>query len=249
MMPRVTITLFCTFLQLTFFQVNALCADELTTRKAIDAHISALADIQAALRDQAAANLRTILLKTGGVAPGDRDETYWAQKLDAIKIGMSNAEVEKIIPPKEEAQPTLGQGMGSYSVQQRLDNNWSATLYFDPGNKIYAAPKLSKSVLSVWVPPTPDYTGKWTTYFVNGQKSNEIDYSEGEYNGTFTNYYPDGQKCYEQHYSGGVCTGTDKGWHPNGRQSYTGQYNRDKQVGLWVWWKPDGTKQNEVDYK
>lgn len=248
-MVRMIMLVLCTVFQLIFVPRSAMCADEPAARNAIDAQVSALADPQAALRDRAAANLRTILSKTGGVAPGDRDEIYWAQKLQAIKIGMSKAEVEQIIPPKEDVQPTLGQGMGSYSVQQRLDKSWSATLYFDPSNKIYAAPKLSKSVLSVWVPPAPDYTGKWTTYFVNGQKSNEIEYKDGEYNGAYTNYYPDGKTCYEQHYVNGESTGTDRGWHANGQPSYAGQYDRGKQVGLWTWWNPDGTKQKEVDHK
>ena len=212
-----------------------MCADEQTARKTIDSQISALSHPKSEVRDKAAETLRTILSKSGGIPPGDKDETYWAKTLRSIKIGMSKAEVEKMFSAKQEMQPTLGQGMGSYSVSQRLDNKWEATLCFDQSNKIYSAPQLRKNELSIYVPPSSNYTGKWRTYFVNGQKSHEIDFKNGKYNGIFTSYYASGKKCYEQHYVDGVIDGTDEGWHQNGKQSYTGRYKNGKQDGLWIW--------------
>jgi hypothetical protein len=222
---------------------------QVTSPQAIAAQIAALEDPSQLVRDKAAETLRNAAASCGGIMPGDHEEAYWASKLQFIKIGMDKAAVEKIIPPTQETQPTVSQGMGSYSVKQRLDSSWEATLYFDQNDKIYSAPLLRKSVLSVWVPPAPDFTGKWTTYFVNGQKAAEIEYKDGEYNGTYTSFYANGKKAYEQHYVNGVGQGADRGWHDNGQPSYTGQYLNDRQDGLWVWWNPDGTKQKEVTYK
>jgi hypothetical protein len=245
MMRAATIFL-CLAVQLLLPPLTAFAAADV--QKEIATYVTSLEDENAAVRDRAAAKLRE-LLADEGTASGAHNESYWTKVLQSITIGMTRAEVEKIIPSNEETQPTVGQGMGSVSVKHRLDNNWQATLYFDADGKVYAAPKLQKSVLSIWVPPAPDFTGKWVTYFVNGQKATEIDYKDGEYNGTYSSFYANGNKSYEQHYVNGVVQGSDQGWHENGRQSYTGQYVNDRQDGLWIWWNPDGTKQKEVLYK
>jgi hypothetical protein len=235
----------CLSIQVFFAPLAVLAADDVQTQ--IDAQVTALGDENAAARDKAAARLRELIAKDANA--GGHDESHWTKVLQSITIGMSRADVEKIIPRREEEQPTISQGMGCVSVKQRLDNNWEATLYFDANGNVYSPPKLKKSLLSIWVPPTPDFNGKWVTYFVNGQKATEIDYKDGEYHGTYTSFYPNGNKTYEQHYVNGVVQGTDQGWHENGKQSYTGQYVNDRQDGLWVWWNPDGTKQKEVLYK
>lgn len=229
------------------FMLAARGANDL--QQQFDTHVAALDDVRAPVRDKAAAKIREMLAKLEGIAPGSHDESYWKKVLQLITIGMSKSEVEGIIPNNGETQPSIAQGMGSVSEKRRLDNNWEATLYFDANGKVYAPPKLQKSVLSIWIPPAPDFSGKWITYFVNGQKATEIDYKDGEYNGTYTSFYANGQKSYEQHYVNGVIQGPDQGWHENGQQSYTGQYVNDRQDGLWIWWNPDGTKQKEVLYK
>jgi len=240
----VAILLICLFLQLALPALGA--QDE---RKQFDAYVAQLGEEQPALRDKAAAAIREMLAKSGGVAPGTHDENYWTKVLQSIVIGMPKAEVEKIIPTNGETPPTVGQGMGSVSEKRRLDNNWEATVYFDADGKVYSPAKLHKSVLSIWIPPAPDFSGKWITYFVNGQKATEIDYKDGEYDGPYISFYSNGRKSYEQHYVNGFAQGSDQGWHENGQQSYTGQYLNDRQEGLWTWWNPDGTKQKEVMYK
>lgn len=228
-----------------------LCAILLLTTSvsAKNAPLDALGDEHPAVREKAAAEIRAMMAKAGGTVPGAHDEAHWRKALQSITVGMSKNDVDKILPPAGETQPSIGQGMGSVSETRRLDNNWQATFYFDANGKISQPPRLYKSVLSVWIPPAPDFTGKWVTYFVNGEKATEIDYKDGEYNGTYTSFYANGQKCYEQHYVNGVIQGRDQGWHENGKQSYTGQYVNDRQDGLWVWWNADGTKQKEVVYK
>lgn len=240
---RATIFVLCLLLQ---FTLSAVHADDTPL---FDLHVAKLGDEHPVVRDKAAAAISEMLAKCSGVAPGAHDENYWKKVLESITIGMSKNDVDRIIPNNEETQPSISQGMGSTSEKRRLDNYWEATLYFDATGKIYAPAKLHKSVLSIWIPPAPDFSGKWITYFVNGQKATEIDYKDGEYNGTYTSFYSNGRKSYEQHYANGVIQGPDQGWHENGQQSYAGQYVNDRQDGLWIWWNPDGTKQKEVLYK
>ena len=66
----------------------------------------------------------------------------------------------------------------------RLDDYWRATRQLvDAGREKLreAPPALSRSVRPVWVQPPADYTGPWATWFVNGQKSRQIQVGE---NGT-----------------------------------------------------------------
>lgn len=240
----VAIVLVCLIWTFTF---PSAAADDAC--KQFEMHVGQLGDEQQTVRNKAAASIRELLTKSGGIEPGSHNDAYWTKVLQSIVIGMSKSEVDRIIPSREGTQPTLGHGMGSMSEERRLDNNWEATLYFDAAGKVCSPPQLHKSVLSVWIPPAPDFTGKWITYFVNGQKSTEIEYKDGEYNGTYTSFYSNGQKSYEQQYLNGVIHGPDQGWHENGQRSYTGQYVNDRQDGLWTWWNPDGTKQKEVLYK
>lgn len=50
----------------------------------------------------------------------------------------------------------------------------------------------------MWVAPPADFTGVWTTYFANGQRSHEIHYSNGRYSGIFTAFHSNGSKAYVQ---------------------------------------------------
>lgn len=239
----------CVTLRLLVPSVAAMGADQSSQQKLIEANVQALGEEDSTVRSKAAAEIRELLSKTGGVVPGEKGEAFWATKVKQITIGMPRAEVDQLFPAQEDAQVSIGMGMRAHSVKCRLSNYWEVTLNYDATDKIAAPPTLHKSERNVWVPPAPDFSGQWTTYFVNGQKSSDIEYKDGEYNGLFVSYYANGKKCYEQHYVNGVAEGTDVGWHDNGQQSYAGRYVHGKQDGTWTWWNADGTKQNETVFK
>ncbi len=246
---RFAITALCVMLQLLIPSSGTMGADESSQQKLIEADVRALDGEDSAIRSKAATELRELLSKTGGLVPGEKDEAFWITKLKQITIGLPKAEVDQLLPPQEGAQMSIGQGMRAHSVKCRLSNYWEATLNYDATDKIAAPPTLHKSERNVWVPPAPDFSGQWTTYFVNGQKASDIEYKDGEYNGLFVSYYANGKKCYEQHYVNGVAEGSDVGWHDNGKPSYAGQYVHGKQDGTWTWWNADGTKRDETVFK
>jgi antitoxin component YwqK of YwqJK toxin-antitoxin module len=69
----------------------------------------------------------------------------------------------------------------------------------------------------VWVEPPQHFTGVWTTYFPNGQKSHKIHYRDGRYFGEFTAYYPNGQRAYVQHYDEHGASVAYTGWYDDGK--------------------------------
>lgn len=245
---RIVALMLLTLLQLLLSQPTGVCSEQ-SILADINTQIKALYDSDQTVRDNAAAKIRALRTELGKTVPGEQDQPHWEQQLKAIKIGTSKTDIEQLFPSMEGTAPTLGQGLGKTSVSMRLDNYWDATFNFDVSGSLTAAPELHKMDLDVWVPPRDTFSGTWTTYFVNGEKAQTIEYKDGEYNGTFTSYYSNGQAGYQQHYRDGIIDGSDLGWHRDGKQSYTGNYKNDRKDGLWIWWNPDGSKQKEQMYK
>jgi antitoxin component YwqK of YwqJK toxin-antitoxin module len=97
------------------------------------------------------------------------------------------------------------------------------TYYYEDGNisrkgrTEYFLPKLVGENKYVGYQPV----GKWTTWYKNGQKSEECTYkrnNQGErlYHDLFTTWYKNGQKRNEVRYKWGVKVGMEMGWNENG---------------------------------
>lgn len=93
-----------------------------------------------------------------------------------------------------------------------------------------------------------DFTGVWTTYFVNGQRSHEIHCRNGKYFGTFTSFYPSGPKSVVQHSGADGAEGEEIGYFPSGAVMYRGQYSKGAQVGVWVWYDEDGSVRSTQEH-
>jgi len=220
--------------------------------------IRALTDSADDQRAKAAAELRRILTGNPAAAPNRHERAFWEARLAQIKRGMSAAEALRILLPdatpadREKATEGGAWSGGSGVNMCRLDDYWVVTLYLvDYANKKIAPeppPAMRASARSVWVKPTDDYAGSWTTYFVNGQKAHEIQYRAGKYDGPFTAFHDDGSKANQQHYKAGVCHGTDTGWHRNGQKAYEGIYEHGKQIGTWRWWDEAGKVTSEKTF-
>src|SRR5947207_933076 len=81
------------------------------------------------------------------------------------------------------------------------DEVWMARLWLTrhPPTTVTRA-ELVESLQRLWVNPPADFTGRWTTYHVNGQKSHAIDYREGKYDGEWIGFHPNGRPNVIQHY-------------------------------------------------
>jgi len=84
------------------------------------------------------------------------------------------------------------------------------------------------------------FTGKYITYFKNGQKKTESNFTDGKENGLVTWWYENGQKDFEENYKFGKKTGTRTEWYENGRKQSEQKFKYDKRDGLKITWDKDG---------
>jgi hypothetical protein len=204
------------------------------------APIDDLASPDQAIRDKAAAELR-ITFK-------DTPEIKWTPTVDKIKKGQTKKEILGLLRPfdvKEEGGADSGQ---SYSQSYRLDDEWILICWFQNDGDVLIDRKLERSLRQVWIAPAKDFSGLWVTYFVNGHKSHQINYRDGQYFGEFIAYHSDGSKAYVQNYTSEGADGEDTGYYPSGSVSYRGQYKSGKPVGTWIWYDETGTVTSTREY-
>ena len=198
-----------------------------------------LASPDQAIRDKAAAGQRVVYREV--------PQSKWQPIIDTIKKGQTKTEVFALLQPFNSTSQGGFGGGGSYSESYRLDNDWMLTCWYENRGDILIDRKLNHSIKQVWVEPPKDFTGKWITYFVNGQKSDETNYQHGKFIGEFISYHDNGVRCVVQHYENGEAIGDDTGYHPSGHIAYRGQYKDGKRVGKWMWYDDEGhiTSTNE----
>ena len=225
-------------------------------KPAVPALVKALDDPRNDVRAYAAEAIRAILAVDPAAAPNYHDRAYWEKQIRGVNVGMELEEaVRSLLPNATPAEREQAMQAGPWSGQSgvfmlRLDDYWTVTLYVVniEDKKLCQAPALNQHVRSTWVQPPADYTGIWVTWFVNGQKANEVHYRNGQYGGTFTAFHDNGGRCYEQHYKENICDGTDTGWYRSGKKMYEGQYKDGKQDGRWQHWYEDGKPQCLQEY-
>lgn len=165
-------------------------------------------------------------------------QTNWNALVLALKVGMSKTNVLDILKSAN-AQMGGGAGSGTFeAIQFRLDDAWMIECYFDHGFK---GCKLFSETLEVWAEPPTQFTGLWTTYYVNGQKSYETHFENGKRDGEMTSYYDDGSKAVVTHFINGIQEGEEAGYFHSGKINYRGTYKTNEMVGTWTWFNEDGT--------
>jgi hypothetical protein len=204
------------------------------------------------VRDAAAKALRTIY-----VLPA---RTKWEPLFGSIKPGEKKATVlAKLQPYHVTVEMDLASG-GSYVEEYRLHDRWLLRCGYRETNRelplmpngspddTVIEPELVEGMRRVWVEPSPNFTGVWTTYYVNGQRGEEIHYLNGKYFGELTSFWPNGAKCYVQQYGTNGIDGGEVGYFPSGHVSYRAQHKAGKNVGVWIWYCEDGTTRSTRDF-
>ena len=115
-------------------------------------------------------------------------KTNWDDLLAQIKVGDTMTNVSKLISkynPSGDDCLSAGSGVTGFT-QYRLDDTWIITCDFEydyvtnHGKAKLMDCKLTGRPRTVRVSPPPKFTGNWVIYFVNGQKSQEINYKDGK---------------------------------------------------------------------
>jgi hypothetical protein len=224
--------------------MNATACLALFLVAALQLPASPLADL--ASPDQATRDAAAKILRASYQPP---PRTKWEPLLAKLTPGLSGKELRKLLMPYPGEGSASGGGGTTSSF--RLDDAWELTIATDDRNDgalMNYAPQLSRRLRQIWVAPPKNYTGVWTTYYVNGQKGSVIDYRNGQYFGTFTSYHSNGFKGGVQHFDETGCNGEEIDYYPSGRISARGQYTHNRETGTWTWYNEDGSIQSTEDY-
>jgi hypothetical protein len=132
---------------------------------------------------------------------------------------------------------------GAALESYRLDDAWLLRCSYQEfgSSDVLLSHELIESLRYVWIEPPAGFTGVWTTYFVNGQRSHEIQYRDGQHFGTFTSFYSNGSKAVVQHYGAEGADGEGTGYFPSGALNYKARYSKGTPTGTWVWYNEDGS--------
>jgi len=244
--PRINLSLFACALML----LNTARGQETNLNKLV----SQLRDNDELVRAEAAGQIRKTLAEHPERRSRDNGREYWEKRIARVEIGMKHTDVVELLPSltMQPADDLLHTGPGSADwryANWRLDHYWTITILYQNPDRVRELPKLQNSAMDVWADPPEKYTGIWTTWFVNGQKSSQRSYRDGKYHGTLTVYHDNGNKSYEQHYEEGTCSGKDSGWNRDGTKMYEGQYVNGKQHGTWTHWYADGKLRSRTEHE
>ena len=155
-------------------------------------------------------------------------KSKWTPIIAKISNGQSEDQIQETLRP---INATLegSSGMGAsdaeghlYSTQEhsyRLDEAWVLQCHFL--NDKLASRKLAFAPKVVEVDPPKNFTGRWVTYLINGQKCKEDDYINGRRHGLrIINYY-DGSRLVQE-YQNDMPDGEERYFYPSGisKESY-----------------------------
>jgi hypothetical protein len=190
------------------------------------------------VRDAAATSLRA------SYVPPQRSR--WETVLAALQPGDSKDLVLQMLQPYSVTMEGRMGGGGSTTEFYRLDDLWLLHCCYGRSSELFAC-ELTERMRYVWIEPPADFTGAWTTYFVNGRRSHELHYVNGRTVGTQTFFRSDGSTAVVQHQGADGAEGDDIGYFPSGAVSYRGQHRKGAQVGIWVWYNEDGSVRSTRD--
>lgn len=122
-----------------------------------------------------------------------------------------------------------GNGAWSYGLQ---DGPW--ILYY-PDDGTNTEKKKSEGTFEKGT-----RVGKWTYWYLGGQKWLEVEYKNGGIEGRFKEWYENGQLKREGSYEGGKESKLWTFYHQNGKRRAEGEYRNGRQVGEWNFWDEAG---------
>jgi hypothetical protein len=215
-------------LPVCFLTLSLVCSGDAAE---INSLVEKLATVDQAERDVAAKRLRE------DFAPSPRKT--WERLLNSLELGMTKEELLTKLSSEQRKSREDASAAGSRIETYRLDHAWQLWVWFRDDEALLET-KLVPHIQQVWIAPPADFSGKWVTYFANGQPSHVIEYRAGQYHGKFTANHSDGSKSYVQHYGHDGADGEDTGYFPSGKVSYRAYYSKGKPVGVWTWYNEQG---------
>ncbi len=127
--------------------------------------------------------------------------TNWDSLIASIKIGDNKTNVIEMLA-RLNIKGDGGGGSGTYESQLfQLDDLWQLELSSE--RDVITGYQLREQMRDFWVLPPTNFSGTWTTYWANGQRSAEVHVNNGKYSGEFTGFSTNGSRAYVQQYDKG----------------------------------------------
>lgn len=216
-------------------------------------YISQLADTLQVKRDQAAQRLRELEeKKKTTLAEGhirEHDSAFWYAMVKRTNMRVEVGDVIKSLGlDTNEQEIGMCFGQGCFNTY-RLDNSMVLQLYFKSNkpNTVYFDTIIWQPK-RIYVDAPAKFTGEWVTYYVNGQRSHTVQYTNGLYNGLFISYHANGKIAYQQQYTNGEINGEDRGFYFSGKLMYVGNYKDGKQEGEWIHYWENGNVKTKMNF-
>ena len=177
--------------------------------------------------------------------------TNWNPLVEKLKLGIPKTNVLDILGHYAD-HVEGGGGSGITEMERyRLDDLWLLECSYtgkEASKSVLTHVKLIEQMLNVPVNPPSGFTGTWTIYYINGQKSGTGYYKNGKPDGASMGYYSDGSKALINHSANGILSGEELGFYPSGQIKYRGLYKEGSQAGTWTWYKEDGSVQSKKEF-
>jgi hypothetical protein len=175
---RVGILFVFAFTALAALVLEAASLDQVSVDEAALAkHIQMLESSALAVREAAAASIRTIVAKypsgTVNIREADGGAARWQRKLEEVKSGMSEADALLILAPLAVwSGSSSGRRGGSMTTNYQLDEHWSCSIMYRTDDSktriVVRAWNLGVRDRIVLPKPPPAFSGSWPVWYSNG---------------------------------------------------------------------------------
>lgn len=91
-------------------------------------------------------------------------------------------------------------------------------------------------------------TGKWITFFKNGNIKSIENWYDGKLNGKYVIYQENGKKVMQTRYLNGKDNGEYFLFHENGVLQVKGNFRNGKPIGIWKYYNSKGKLKGKADY-
>jgi len=170
-----------------------------------------------------------------------REETYVDGVLNGlVKIYYANGKIDREIEYKD--------GEKNGTMKRYSEDGLLMSIGYYKDDLIYGYAYLDKDQKLTALQPLLNGTGKMVSYYSNGKKSVEADYSDGKINGTFQTFSSNGTLIYETKDSYGYTEGELKKFYSNGKKKTVYTYTANVLNGPYKEYYENGNLKEEGEY-
>jgi hypothetical protein len=215
---------------------------------------------------------------------GDPGEQFWTDRLAKLQLPTAGlADREKAFETATKGGSTIEADSSVLERDYQLDDFWATRFHFTEsvnkaaaldGRKVQSADPPRRHVVHVVVAQPAQYTGAWTTYFVNGAVAQTVDYQGGVkhrertywengqvqrdttyatdkelVDGKEIQYFRDGGLATESNWKEGKKVGTERTFYETGKLEEEKTFVNNTLDGRVTHYRQDGGKEWCVDYK